>query len=530
MLYLPFVYNKKDEYSCVYIVGFANQFSNPITAQSYLYQIAEAFDDLNHTTVRLLFLENDINFHSYAKDLLENDENSFVFIFSENEILAENSEKAVSITPCVNVVDVSEVSLKEVCEQVQYLLPKMEENANNVIYEPFYYFTLLKSIFNYVTEKTDVALKRDDIYQAYELIANLKVAHHLRQIYSDDIPFEDFYNFVRKQVYIVLTSCEKNYKKEEMAILGTLAKSLIYALENPESDDEEEEEYEEEYVKSRMIDDEDEVVEEEPISAPTVSEVQFSAISQKKLEKGDYSLIDVIMYEEAYRFAVDNAIREAEEYGEVKETSSGVYAVEDKTVVKVVLTSPDIEIDDNVSESVWYGKYQKFSFDIYLPEDYSKKKILFTAQIYFNGVLATRLKILADCSGSQAPVKCERYDITNAFISYASQDRNVVSMIVQGLRKARPDLNVFFDVETLRSGESWENELRTRIDGCDVLYLCWSHNAMASKWVDYEWRYAYQNKGIDCIEPIPLEEPSICQPPQELASKHFNDLMLYIRK
>jgi hypothetical protein len=103
-------------------------------------------------------------------------------------------------------------------------------------------------------------------------------------------------------------------------------------------------------------------------------------------------------------------------------------------------------------------------------------------------------------------------------------------MIVQGLRKARPDLQVFFDVETLRSGEQWENELRKNIDSSDIFFLCWSNSAKESKWVDYEWRYAYNYKGIDFIEPIPLETPTDCQPPEELSSKHFNDLMLYIRK
>ena len=60
------------------------------------------------------------------------------------------------------------------------------------------------------------------------------------------------------------------------------------------------------------------------------------------------------------------------------------------------------------------------------------------------------------------------------------------------------------------------------------MFLCWSHFAKQSKWVDTEWRYAFNQKGADGIEPIPLESPSVCPPPEELSKKHFNDKMLFI--
>ena len=91
-------------------------------------------------------------------------------------------------------------------------------------------------------------------------------------------------------------------------------------------------------------------------------------------------------------------------------------------------------------------------------------------------------------------------------------------------------MNVFFDVESLRSGEDWESALRREIERRDILYLCWSHHARASKWVEHEWRYALENKGLDAIEPIPLVSPAECPPPEELKSKHFNDTALLYKK
>lgn len=61
----------------------------------------------------------------------------------------------------------------------------------------------------------------------------------------------------------------------------------------------------------------------------------------------------------------------------------------------------------------------------------------------------------------------------------------------------------------------------------DILFLCWSHFARQSKWVNAEWRYAFEKKGIDSIEPVPIESPAVC-PPEELRKKHFNDKLLYI--
>ena len=96
------------------------------------------------------------------------------------------------------------------------------------------------------------------------------------------------------------------------------------------------------------------------------------------------------------------------------------------------------------------------------------------------------------------------------------------------MKKARPDMDVFFDVDSLRSGEDWEQALHQEIEKRDILFLCWSHFACDSKWVDAEWRYAFKKKGADCIEPVPIEPPDICPPPKELSHKHFNDKLLYI--
>ena len=91
------------------------------------------------------------------------------------------------------------------------------------------------------------------------------------------------------------------------------------------------------------------------------------------------------------------------------------------------------------------------------------------------------------------------------------------------MKKARPDMDIFFDVESLRSGDDWKKKIRREIDKRDILFLCWSKYARDSEWGDYEWRHAVKIKGVESIE-----APESCPPPDELDGKHLNDKLLYI--
>ena len=265
-----------------------------------------------------------------------------------------------------------------------------------------------------------------------------------------------------------------------------------------------------------------------PVQAPSVrlSQVSFSAIAPRRLVKGEYAVIDLIMYEGAYRRIVDEIRRQAE--SETQEKQS-VLNVPDAARIRAVLSSPDIDMEEGEQTGVWNGAYLDFSFPVFLPEDFAKRQVLFTARVYVNDVLTTRLSFTARCSSLfEQKLSVVRQDVLTAFVSYASQDRQRVAAIIQGMQAARPDIQVFFDVDSLRVGDDWEKRVYREIEKCDVLYLCWSHNARESQWVDREWRYALTQKGIDGIEPIPLEPPDRCPPPQELNGKHFNDKLLYL--
>ena len=255
--------------------------------------------------------------------------------------------------------------------------------------------------------------------------------------------------------------------------------------------------------------------------------VEFSAIAPKCMEKGEYSTVQVVMYEKEYRHIVDEIANQID--GASTESRSGIHQVKNGAEIKIVLSSQDINIDDDTEFGIWHKEYLIFTFAVCIPENYAKKHVLFVATVYVDDLIATKLKFIAQCSAPAGQrIEVTREDIVSAFVSYASQDRTRVASIIQGMQKARSDMKVFFDVESLRSGDNWEDVLHREIDKCDILFLCWSRFARDSKWVNSEWRYALARKGEDCIEPIPLESPETCPPPVELRHKHFNDKLLYI--
>ncbi len=258
-----------------------------------------------------------------------------------------------------------------------------------------------------------------------------------------------------------------------------------------------------------------------------VDQVQFSAVAPQSAIKGEYTLVQLYMYEQAFRSAVEEALQMGD--GPMQEKKSGLFKVEDQTRVRVVLSSTDVQIPDDTLEEVWSGGYLCFDFAFEIPMDFAKRQILLKATVYFNGIPATRLLLpLKTQSLREQKLEMIREDVLSAFISYASQDRNRVAGLVQGMRKVRPEMKIFFDINSLRSGENWEAALYSQIEGSDTLFLCWSVNAKASAWVDREWRYALAQKGLEAIEPVPLDPPELCPPPPELSSKHFNDGLLYI--
>lgn len=260
-----------------------------------------------------------------------------------------------------------------------------------------------------------------------------------------------------------------------------------------------------------------------------LSTVDFSVLAPSKISIDESSVIDIFAYEYGYRHIIDKAL----ETENAIEKPMGQSHVKTKAKITMVLSSEGLIIDDNKAERIWEGGYLRFSFLIRVRKNFQENKIPVSATVFIDNVVATQIQFLIDRSSSVQEgtgISVYRKDIMSVFMSYASRDRNRVISIIQGMKKVRPEINIFFDIDNLRSGEHWQSVIQREIDTHDYLMLCWSRYAKESQWVDKEWRYAYETKGEEYIEPIPLENPVYCPPPLELANKHFNDKYIMFAK
>jgi TIR domain len=218
--------------------------------------------------------------------------------------------------------------------------------------------------------------------------------------------------------------------------------------------------------------------------------------------------------------------------GKMSGVKTGV-AVGSGAILSVLIEIPSLRIPDPIDTMTWEGEPANSSFIIETPSDAASGehtgRVILSACGLPLAKISFSLTVTARGVGpdeTRKSLKAIERRLGSAFASYSSLDRDEVFGRVQGMKKVLPELDIFIDVLSLRSGQDWEQQLRLQIPAKDVFFLFWSLNASRSKEVDKEWRLALELRGLNYIDPIPLVEPRESPPPQELTSLHFNDLYL----
>ena len=224
----------------------------------------------------------------------------------------------------------------------------------------------------------------------------------------------------------------------------------------------------------------------------------------------------------------DEVLERAGRHGRLIERGSrGPVYVPGRTELTLVLRLDRFELQETQDTVLWCGDITNVAFIIRAPKHLPAGIYPGQISILNGGMLLTRLIFeltVGETMDEQASLNLHRQEFKTAFASYASSDRDEVLRRVQGIQATGMD--VFLDVLSLRAGEHWQEELFKHIRSRDIFYLFWSVAASQSEWVNREWRYALNEKGLDFIHPIPLAAPSEAPPPEELRNKHFNDMIL----
>lgn len=213
-----------------------------------------------------------------------------------------------------------------------------------------------------------------------------------------------------------------------------------------------------------------------------------------------------------------------------------------QTRLTYTLRLPGLEVVEPTQEMHWRRKTENVAWGVEVPPGHRVGNVIGDVTVSADGMPIGRITIKVDIlpagrgrtkkMDALDPVATGAHRFKQAFISYASQDRDIVVRLVQMLRIN--GIEFFQDLLHLEPGERWANELYRHIDLSDLFLLFWSSHAKASDWVMEEVRYALRRQaGNDdappAIHPVIVEGPPPVPPPPELKHLHFNDSLIYFR-
>ena len=201
------------------------------------------------------------------------------------------------------------------------------------------------------------------------------------------------------------------------------------------------------------------------------------------------------------------------------------------TQVTVRLYGEHIVVPEPEQTFKWNGKKNQLDYDVKVPHHAPESTTILKFDVSIAGIIIAKIRIDLEIDPNAVSTKANLKRTTparTAFASYASNDRLRVLDRVSEVQ--RNGVDVFLDCLSLNPGEKWKPRLKKEIKRRELFLLFWSKIAKESQWVDWEWRTCYGEKGIDGIDPHPLDPVFEAEPPEELKSLHFEDRFMLLRK
>jgi hypothetical protein len=112
----------------------------------------------------------------------------------------------------------------------------------------------------------------------------------------------------------------------------------------------------------------------------------------------------------------------------------------------------------------------------------------------------------------------EMYHKDAIFVSYSHKDTKIANAFKVVHQATGYD--VLIDIDNLRSGQEWNDELMHLIDRADIFQLFWSQNSSESIYCQQEWHHALKRNKEGFIRPVYWQKP-LPNPPRELSKYHF---------
>ena len=206
-----------------------------------------------------------------------------------------------------------------------------------------------------------------------------------------------------------------------------------------------------------------------------------------------------------------------DEKGPIPATKGDIFQI-------LLVLPPPFEVLNEIDTIIWLEEITNATFPVSVPEDIATGIHLGHVEIFMKGIQVLRI----DFSVKIGETDTQRIEVTQkikrigkVFASYSRSDQIEVLQAIQGIQAA--GIKVFLDNLSMSQGDYFREKIYKEILSSDKFFLFWSRAAMNSVWVEKEWNYALDNRDLDFIQPIPLEDPDTAPPPEKLASRHFSD-------
>ena len=255
------------------------------------------------------------------------------------------------------------------------------------------------------------------------------------------------------------------------------------------------------------------------------TEVFLGAASPRRIPRDTEFVARFAAYTESFRGHVAEVFQtEAPSATQMMDLDTCQWQV--GTKVAVGLSGRGLTVDNSPQQFGWNGKWVVLRFDVFIPLECALGTKTLKFDITIEGItiatLRPEIEVVTDKPTVQQQAHAELCCPKTAFASYASKDRGSVLSRVRSLQICA-GIDVFVDCLSLRPADRWKSVLESQIGGREVFLLFWSKSAADSPWVEWEWRTALRTKGLDVIQPHPLEPSDVAPPPEELDELQFGN-------
>ena len=262
--------------------------------------------------------------------------------------------------------------------------------------------------------------------------------------------------------------------------------------------------------------------------SPSHDAVQFEAFAANFVTPASFT-VDVWAFLDGDR---DRVLKASQSWGRDKSVGAKYGSIiHRESVIEIEVSAHGAEVDNPVDTIIWNGEPSNASFRMVAHKG-RVEPVIGIAKVSVAGIRIASLsfEIPLEKSRDTRRVSNSLEHVRTAFASYSSANRADVLSRIQGMQKIAPELDVFVDIDALRSGADWPAKLAEQVPSRDTFFLFWSDAASTSEWVEREWRLALRERGLRYIDPVPIEDPSLVPPPPLLGKLNFADKwMRYIK-